>query len=238
MIGRVHVDKRRAFCTTGAIANPENKPVPTEFRPCTDFVEKQNQTFSQVDDIQRNPEAPIPFYSRHLIQTMGRNLRPSANEHDLRKRQAGCVEEIVRLIIQDHIEHREHPGDFHLGADCRLEHHTKLLMAGEEKSEPSNTKYVDKTYILKTEGVGDRLVFIIEYKVPHKLTLKVLGFGLNGLNDLSFTDRITRAKTSNNPELQAEVYSYIIERGLRYAYLTIGEAFVFLTIDPDDLNTL
>lgn len=93
----------------------------------------------------------------------------------------------------------------------------------------------------------NRVVLVIEYKSPHKLGLKTLKAGLE---DLKAYDLICRAKTLRDQAAKqessedmvvsviAQVYTYMIDSGIQYAYLTTGEAFVFLNLPDGDQKTL
>lgn len=93
------------------------------------------------------------------------------------------------------------------------------------------------------------LLFIIEYKAPHKLTKEILRVGLRAMDlptkvihratipaDLherfSYNaDRLVAAATT-------QVCSYMLESGVEYSCVMTGEAMVFLWIGENDSNTL
>ena len=91
------------------------------------------------------------------------------------------------------------------------------------------------------------LAFVIEDKPPHKLTLAHLRMGLRSM-DLrkDVIDRYTVPTPGDevahlqyySDQLVAtvitQIYSYMINGGVRYGYITTGQAFVFLHIPADD----
>ena len=89
---------------------------------------------------------------------------------------------------------------------------------------------------------------IIEYKPPHRLSTETLKAGLKDLDPLDTIHRvkISNDKTTNYIEnsetavaiMIAQVYTYMIDSGIQYAYLTTGEAFVFLYTQEQDRTTM
>ena len=106
---------------------------------------------------------------------------------------------------------------------------------------------MDTTCFFKTEDNENGVVLFIEYESPHKLGLKTLKAGLE---DLKAYDLIRRARTPRDQAAKqessedmvasviAQVYTYMIDSGIQYAYLTTGEAFVFLNLPDGDRQTL
>ncbi|KAF7879510.1 hypothetical protein EAF04_000706 [Stromatinia cepivora] len=104
-----------------------------------------------------------------------------------------------------------------------------------------------------------KLAFVVEYKAPHKLSLASLRFGLREMDIKSIINApcIPTAKIMDknqqeidNPEhfkyhadllvasVIAQTFSYMIQGGVQYGYITTGEAFVFLHIQAEDPGTL
>ncbi|KAJ5110891.1 hypothetical protein N7532_001426 [Penicillium argentinense] len=82
-------------------------------------------------------------------------------------------------------------------------------------------------------------VYAVEFKAPHKLTIPELVAGLHQM-DLArdvinkdgdtfefYTTRLVAAVVT-------QIFSYMIDSGIRYGYICTGEAFVFLHIPKDD----
>jgi hypothetical protein len=94
----------------------------------------------------------------------------------------------------------------------------------------------------------------IEYKPSHKLSVYNLRAGLLRADSGSMNlpeDVINRPTIPTNPEEKfiyhsewlvaaalTQTYSYMVEDGLEYSYLTTGEAFVFLQIKEAEPHTL
>ncbi|ESZ92180.1 kinase domain-containing protein [Sclerotinia borealis F-4128] len=99
------------------------------------------------------------------------------------------------------------------------------------------------------------LAFVVEHKAPHKLNLASLRFGLREMDIKSVIDSSppatpAKVKGIDNPELFqyhadrlvasaiTQTFSYMIQAGMQYAYITTGIAFVFLHIRLDDPGTI
>ncbi|KAL3588185.1 hypothetical protein FPOAC2_14084 [Fusarium poae] len=91
------------------------------------------------------------------------------------------------------------------------------------------------------------MVYVSEYKPPHKLTAPHLRVGLRPMDIYSEVVNRRTIPTSINPDARfqyhaekltasaiTQTYHYMIESGLGYGLLTTGEAIVFLNIDWDD----
>ena len=248
-VGQVRVEQDHSTCTKGNVGDPRDKLVPVAVRSWAGFPKLQESTFSQVKAVyDQYPEPPATFPSSTIIvNSLKRKARPLASELDLRKHQADCVEELVQTIIQDLVSERSLPADFSLGTDIHLDNHPNNL-SKEEVSGLATGKFADKIFIRKVEGDEKRIVVIIEYKPPHKLSVEALRVGLNDLDIQEIIHRVTISKDKavkykeNSEEavavVLAQVFTYMIDSGIRYAYLTTGEAFVFLSTPEDNRHTL
>ncbi|KAI9827435.1 MAG: hypothetical protein M1832_004784 [Thelocarpon impressellum] len=101
------------------------------------------------------------------------------------------------------------------------------------------------------EGSRRRLAFVIEDKPAHKLSLSILRMGLHPMDiRKDVIDRVT-VPTSADQEAHlqyhsdrlvaaaiTQIFSYMIEGGVQYGYITTGEAIVFLHVPSDDPSTV
>ena len=103
--------------------------------------------------------------------------------------------------------------------------------------------------VYKKEGDQNELLFIIEYKAPHKLTKEILRVGLREM-DLSM-EVINRPTIPTNPQKKfaynadrlvaaamTQTYSYMLHSGVEYGCVITGEAMAFLWIKEDDSKSL
>ncbi|TGO45984.1 hypothetical protein BCON_0352g00100 [Botryotinia convoluta] len=108
--------------------------------------------------------------------------------------------------------------------------------------------------IAKDKDTIRKLAFVVEYKAPHKLNLASLRFGLREMDIKSVIDCClvppAKVRGIDNPEhfqyhadrlvasAITQTFSYMIQGGTQYAYITTGEAFVFLHVPLDDPGTI
>ncbi|RXG41091.1 hypothetical protein VDGE_30363 [Verticillium dahliae] len=95
------------------------------------------------------------------------------------------------------------------------------------------------------------MVFVSEYKPPHKLTTPHLRLGLRAMNIPNDVVNRKTIPTSAAPDALfqyhaerltasavTQTYHYMIEGGLEYGLVTTGEAIVFLKVDWEEPETL
>lgn len=94
------------------------------------------------------------------------------------------------------------------------------------------------------------MLYVTEYKAPHKITLEQIRAGLHEMNIIETV--VNRATIPTDPKAKFEynserlvasaltqTFHYMIEGGLEYGVMTTGEAIVFLKLDcpePDRLE--
>ncbi|KAF4467396.1 hypothetical protein FALBO_5729, partial [Fusarium albosuccineum] len=102
-----------------------------------------------------------------------------------------------------------------------------------------------------TLSIQRTMVYVCEYKPPHKLTAPHLRLGLRPMDIHKDVVNRKTIPTSVDPDARfrywaerltasaiTQTYHYMIESGLKYGLLTTGEAIVFLRIDWDEPETL
>lgn len=131
-----------------------------------------------------------------------------------------------------------------------------LRLSSKQQASSSNPKprYADQICVYK-EADGTRSpCMVVEYKASHKLSVFNLRGGLlraDGGSMNILEDVINRITVPTKPEEKfiynsewlvaaalTQTYSYMIENGLEYSYVTTGEAFVFLWIKANEPHTL
>jgi hypothetical protein len=100
----------------------------------------------------------------------------------------------------------------------------------------------DQVYVFRNSGDQKDIAYVIEYKAPHKLHAEHFE---RGLPPMSIVNEVINkptipttkpAKFNHYTELLSttavtQTYHYMVEAGLKYGYLTNGNAIVFLKID-------
>ncbi len=194
-------------------------------------------------------------------------LRQIASEKDLESFKRVTLENPIAYIIQYLYSQPESRAIFNLSSAIGFENHPNTLSEQADEvierlerpqpstpirsSSPSTTLRADQICVYRTIKKRRTPLLIAEYKAPHKLTLPCLRLGLREMNlkeevidrylqpdqvdvDAVFqyhSDRLAAAVVT-------QVYSYMIENGLEYSYLTTGEAFVFLQVRPNEPDTV
>lgn len=115
-----------------------------------------------------------------------------------------------------------------------------LTVSGDAAPGRRNTR-ADQFCVLRNSANGTaRPVVAIEYKAPHKLTIRSIVTGLQGV---IWPERDVIDQNHDNFEFLSknlmtavitQLFSYMIDKGVRYGYVCTGEAFVFLRIDAED----
>ena len=265
------VVERDLFLTSkGSITNPKNKLCPTILQEWPGFLEQQRLAAGLL-------HAAVPagtrlFESRNLLAGLGDRVsqRPVANEKGLEYFLHNSVEDPVRFILQQLKEVEQIRNVYDVGDGIIFENHPSAISdVSEEVAEqenaspprtPPQTQYSqqlrpDQICIYRSEG-GDTprrsMVYVCEYKAPHKLTAQHLRAGLR--RPMNIYKEVVNRKTiptSEDPEglfkyraerltaaAISQTYHYMIEGGLEYGLLTTGETIVFLKVDWHDPGTL
>jgi hypothetical protein len=113
-----------------------------------------------------------------------------------------------------------------------------LNMSDVAISQPRNTR-ADQFCVLRSKDGMARPVVAVEYKPPHKLTIKEI---CTGLQAEICPERDVIDKNEDDFEFLCknlmaavitQLFSYMIDKGVRYGYICTGEAYVFVRIPTD-----
>ena len=260
------VQQDKSLTTKGTVTNPEGKICPTYLRPWTDFVEQQHETFCQLALTEEDSrDSPRAFASLQHLEELGRDhaLRKIASEKDLEIFERATLENPVAYIFQHLYSRPETRATFNLSSEIEFENHPNTLSESAEEvterrpstpihsSSPSTALRADQICVYTTMDKRRIPVLIVEYKAPHKLTLPHLRLGLRGMSlKEEVVDRYTQPdQTDASASFQyrsdrlaaaavTQVYSYMLENGLKYSYITTGEAFFFLQVRSSEPDTV
>ncbi|KAK2931639.1 hypothetical protein FoTM2_009155 [Fusarium oxysporum f. sp. vasinfectum] len=244
---------------------------PKNLRPWPDFLHQQKLTFGTLYD--SFPTESRVFENRNFLAGLGNRIsqRPIADEKTLEYFLHNSVEDPVRAIIQQLKQVEEVSRAFQIGDGVVFENHPHALsdVAEEvvERETPSTPppQTPDHRRDLKqlrpdqicvyrsdnTESSRRTMVYVSEYKPPHKLTAPHLRLGLRAMDMHREVVNRRTIPTSVDPDARfqyhaekltasaiTQTYHYMIESGLEYGLLTTGEAIVFLKVDWDKPETL
>ena len=261
------VQPDKSLSTQGSTTSPKGKCCLTTIRPWEDFPVKRQNAFDEVYNTLHPPddESPRLFSPLLHIEELGRTIpgRMIASEEDLKFFQHSTVEKFVADVISALAANQKYSEDWSLGHGVVFENHTNTLSDMAEDVQErlqilasSKTRHrtpkpirADQICVYKSEDDQMDLLFIIEYKAPHKLTKEILRAGLRVMDVPK--EVINRPTIPTDPQEKfrynadrlvaaavTQTYSYMLESGVENSCIVTGEALVFLRIKADDANTL
>ncbi|KAI6351162.1 hypothetical protein MCOR25_010094 [Pyricularia grisea] len=270
VFSRFEIEQDRKLTSKGSITNPRNKWCPTRIQPWSDFIQQQRIIFGTIYDT--FPADSRVFENRAFLTGLGKRVsgRRISDEKTLESFLHISVEDPVRAIIDQLREVEEVRSAFDLGNGIIFENHAHAIsdVADEVvyRDTPStppatpnhsldlNRLRPDQICVYRSDNAGFErrtMIYISEYKPPHKLTAPHLRLGLRPMN--IYTEVVNRKTIPTSVDLDArfqyhaerltaaaitQTYHYMIEGGLEYGLLTTGEAIVFLKIDWSEPETL
>ncbi|KAG9250055.1 uncharacterized protein F5Z01DRAFT_430295 [Emericellopsis atlantica] len=270
VFSRLSVETDSKFTSKGPITNPRDKWCPSKLQPWSDFLEKQRTVLGTL-----NATFPIEtrvFENKSFLEGMGERIssRKIADEKTLEYFLHNSVEDPVRNIIEKLKNNPETSNAFDMNHGIVFENHPHAISDVAEEvadretpSTPPKTPNqrqdphqlrADQICIYRSDSTDSSertMLYISEYKPPHKLTAPHLRLGLRPMD--IYKEVVNRRTIPTSVDAAArfqyfaerltasaitQTYHYMIEGGLEYSLLTTGETIVFLTIDWDDPGTL
>ncbi|MCJ1359640.1 MAG: hypothetical protein MMC33_009642 [Icmadophila ericetorum] len=121
---------------------------------------------------------------------------------------------------------------------------------GDDDDKPTRAR-ADQYFIWKKTDGKSKLILLVEYKPPHKISVEHLTYGFRPRSIDEFLANFKQPLTDAPEEVKAEckadklcadvatqIFHYMIVNGLEYSYITTGKGLVFLRIKYDDPGTL
>ena len=267
----IELDKR---LTTKGFTSAKNKFYPKTLSPWEGFPEINQQHFDEICGfIYPGDESSPRLFSPILhLEELSRKIRSRrlASESDLESYERMAVEDMVTDVISQLCDVELARDRFELGQGVTFENHMNNLHdAAEEVQErldiqtprarpskssdsdsganPTRTRANQFCVYKNMDGIKN-LLFVVEYKPPHKLSIGNLKAGFR---EMKIEDILGQATIPTEPEAKlqynadqlvsavaTQTFHYMIENGLKYRYITTGEVFVFLHIKKKDPTTL
>ncbi|XXG96952.1 hypothetical protein Hte_003243 [Hypoxylon texense] len=274
VFSRFTVQSDPDFQSKGSIPAPTNKVCPTRLEPWSDFISKQRDALTQLHNtISTNDQV---YESRLGLAAIGNmaGSRPIADEKSLESFVHSSVEYPVTIIINKLKDAQGVRDIFNLGGGIDFENHEHALSdtnpevvaqaqsleaaARNQPPQPLQTPSSarlrpDRICVYRSgqDSMNRSILYICEYKPPHKLTRLQLQFALRSMNVIETVVNRRTTPTEQVPEARfqyfadkltasalTQTYNYMIQCGLEYSLLTTGEAIVFLKIDWQRPSTL
>ena len=267
----ISVEKDKLKSTQGSTTSVKGKCCPTMILPWKEFPDIRQIAFNELYDLLHPPTdagfqlfSPVLWFEEQSRLTSRMVL---SSEEDLKNFHETAVETPIRQAISTLAAAQLHGKDWNFGQGVFFENHTNNLSdLGEEVQEAlkrlklanTSTKSkrsvkpirADQLCVFKNTTEEMQLLFVIEYKAPHKIPKEILRAGLREMNipnevinRLSFPITDPSEKFQYNADklvaaVATQTYSYMLESGCEYGCVITGEAIVFLWIKEDDSNTL
>ena len=254
----ISVQSDKSLSTQGDPSNADGKLCPDYLQPWEDFLDTPKETLKSLYSIYPSDDMPRVFDTRNQMQGQGEKVASLklASEQDLQILQWNIVQTPVSLIVK-HLKSLDDVRDeFGLAGGMEFSSHLNSLSSGTKevaqrleaqqlKSSTSRPAPDQICVYTPVEGVN-KVALIVEYKVPHKLTLAHLRHVLKPDRSPLKLDGIINGVSVPSPQdreahfgyhaerlvaaVVTQAFSYIIKCGTQYGYITTGEAFVFLHV--------
>ncbi|KAL8756164.1 MAG: hypothetical protein Q9184_004585 [Pyrenodesmia sp. 2 TL-2023] len=202
------VQPNSTWCTKGQ-TSPRNKYYPKQLAPWKDFLQLHQTVFASAKASLSSLDGkdPARFHNLNVIQSQGRDFgqKPIANEMSLRYYEHTAIELHIEKIIEQLSHDRQAAKEFALGDGIDFENdanslsvndrelqdrlqpmpHTlssRLASALTSDLETTPSGLADQYCVYKKEGKERHLLYVVEYKPPHKLTTDILRHGFRKMD--------------------------------------------------------
>ncbi|KYG43014.1 hypothetical protein M433DRAFT_157238, partial [Acidomyces richmondensis BFW] len=232
--------------------NPTYRLFPQRILPWKQFATFQHEFWELLPK-----DSPLwserAYPSAADLDFVGKQIDPIGSENELRLFQRLTVERRVQEVLE-RIKNDSDLGE-RLLSNAKVSFENQESFRGEEitllgqameglsvdsasDKRPRNTR-ADQFCVVRSRNGIARPVVAIEYKAPHKLTIDDIW---TGLRDEIWPERDVIDRTEDTYEFLCknlmaavitQLFSYMVDKGVRYGYICTGEAFIFMCI-PDD----
>ena len=228
--------------TQGDITTPEKRLYPKKILPWTDFSEYQATTWTKIGEHSTFSTDDL-FTPPSGFEHYRKLLKPIESEQRLRFFSTLTVENMVTELVE--MVNKESTLKDKFGLDGEVGFQSHLNVGDEGKGT------ADQFCIIKSNEDGSkRPAVAIEYKPPHKLTAHTIVLGLKTKieTELDILNRIEVADPNQEQESEefwckyvmaavvTQLFSCMVDKGIRYGYICTGQVYVFLRLDDDPSN--
>ncbi|KAJ6134491.1 hypothetical protein N7523_000813 [Penicillium sp. IBT 18751x] len=257
----IQVEADATLTTQGDAADPVNRLYPKHIVPWLDFPQLQEQVWEKFDRTAAFTSRPL-FPSDAQIDYVVTNIqnKPIYSEASLRNFERDTVDNFVEKVIKTLRDDEPLRQEFGIQgrvtfydranpSETSLENSLERMNLHDARTprRPADTRHGrGERSGAETEEGWDctktqwaRRPVLLEFKAPHKVTIPELVAGLHQ-TDLARDvidqegDTFEFYATRLVAAVVTQVFSYMIDIGVRYGYICTGEAFVFLHIPKDD----
>lgn len=229
--------------------------------PWKEFLDIRQRAFDELYDLHPPSDPALQLFSPALhFEELGYSTSGwiISSEEDLKKFHESMGEIPVGRAISALAAAQLHGKDWNFVQGMFFENHTnrlgepaedmqarlRIARHSNESHRPVDPIHADQLCVYKKNGELE-LLFVIEYKAPHKISKEILRAGLREMNVPE--DIINRSSIPTDPSKKfqynadklvaavvTQIYSYMLESGCEYSCIIAGDAIVFLWIKEDD----
>ena len=257
---RLSIQVNKSITTTGALTSVTGKVCPSKLRPWEGFNGAQASLLIDARKRFHSDCTPHlrRFATVQHLQELGADLcdRKYASESDLASYErlavegptAKIMEQLSKMTELDGLGFDNHANALNDQGEEALEHdmmedlQNPRIQGNADTRHPSEARKrgrPDQYCIYKTAG-SHKLLLVAEYKAAHKLSVQDLQTRLRPMNLANDVINVSIFATEQEQKDHkadwrigcaiTQAYSYMIENGLEYSYITTGVALVFLWV--------
>ena len=238
---------------TGKSSNPIGRWMPRTYSTWENFEDEQNTILETLKSFPEVWSDKQTYDSKSDFDFLTRNMKPISSEQQLVASVALSTERPVEAVAENILNHDTCANSLSLngrlkfepgygfkrseGVDKLTSEPNEEMAVGETSQSRTNTK-ADQFCVLWDANHNARPLFAIEYKSPHKATIEAITEGLN--SDIAMDSEIMRGMIDAHPLPQhlvalilTQLFSYMVDKCLRYGYLCTGQALIFMHIGDD-----
>ena len=249
------VQENKSLSTKGSTTKPTGKICPEKLQSWEEFPKLRQDAMDAIRDaLQPSDDEAYRIFdnSREAINNMRKRVsqRKISSEDELRHYQTSAVENIAGDIMSELAGNPQFRHNLASGQKVTFSSHINGLGdSSDGRARLSGPVFADRICVKTTGDDSAELLFIIEYKPPHKLSKKMLRVGLQEMDMLEAV--VERTIVPNNPDEKfnymaekvvaaaiTQIYGYMVKSGLEYGCIMTGEAMVFLRIDEAKPRTI
>ena len=265
---RFSIQTTESLATTGALTSVTGKVCPGKLRRWETFYDAQASCLSHARKLFHADDGPRArrFATVQHLKELGDDLcqRKYASESDLAIYERLAVEgptakimeqlsqltELDGLVFDNHANSLNDQGEEALERDVTEELQSLAIQEHTTTHEASAVLKggrPDQYCIYKAAG-SHKLLLVAEYKAAHKLSVADLQRRLRPMDLISDVINIAKWETKQDEcdhkadwrigSAVTQAFSYMIENGLEYSYITTGAALVFLWVQANDPATV
>ncbi|KAE8352275.1 metalloprotease m41 ftsh [Aspergillus coremiiformis] len=249
----IQIETKSTLTTQGDTTKPANRLFPSRILPWVDFPDIQEEIWATFDS---DPAftAQRPFPSNFQLEYVRSIVKRIYSENSLRDFERYTVDNIMEMIVDVLAQHDtlrrrfrlegtvtfEDPADPEGLTETSLEEAVEDVHGKAPAARPARRRNRSADQFCVYVVAGERRIptYAVEFKAPHKLTLPELIAGLHEMEpgrDVINKEGETFEFHSTHlvAAVITQIFSYMIDSGVQYGYITTGEAFVFLHIPKD-----